>query len=49
MTNETLIETLIATMIVKIEAKRAGRDPEANARIEAAVRRASAEIRGDAA
>jgi len=45
--NEALIETIIATMVVKVERAREGRDPEANARIEAAVRRAAATIRGE--
>jgi hypothetical protein len=50
MSNETLIETITAIMILKVENARAERrDAEANARIADAVRRAAATIRGDAA
>jgi hypothetical protein len=49
MTNEQKIETLVNAMIVKIGRAVAERDPDAIARIEDAVRRASAEIRGNAA
>jgi hypothetical protein len=48
MTNEQMIETLVNAMIVRIDRARANRDPDAIARIEDAVRRASAEIRGAA-
>jgi hypothetical protein len=46
---ELLIEAIVKSAQVKIDVALASRDPNAIARIEDAVRRASAEIRGNAA